>query len=396
MKNKIILSIFSLFVGSIFFGGAVAWALPGTFIQGGNAFAETATLGTTDNFDLRIITNNSEKARITSSGAMTLAGTLNGLTISTTTGTLSLANGSTLATSGDNSITLTSSGATNVILPTTGTLATLSGTETLTNKTISGASNTLTVREADLSLLDNITANVSTTRHGFAPKAPNDPTKYLDGTGIYSAPIPKMLASTSFESSSRFAAFATSGGNVVFGPTGATINTSATISSAEDLRYVIFGDNNAEAGSPIVSFSIHASNAGTDSTAFFGLGGAALTVDGSGIDYNDKHIGFKIVRSGNGTINVYATQGDGTSETVSSSLFTLGAGFNEQMDLILKVNGNSSVDYYWRKSGGTLSTPTTLSGNMPTQVGDSLQMAVSNVGVATLTKYVLLAASYQR
>jgi hypothetical protein len=56
-------------------------------------------------------------------GAAT-ATSINGLTISSTTGTLTLANGSTLATSGANSITLTSTGATNVTLPTTGTLAT--------------------------------------------------------------------------------------------------------------------------------------------------------------------------------------------------------------------------------------------------------------------------------
>lgn len=46
-------------------------------------------------------------------------------------------------TYGDNSITLTTSDATALTLPTTGTLATLAGTETLTNKTISRASNTL-------------------------------------------------------------------------------------------------------------------------------------------------------------------------------------------------------------------------------------------------------------
>lgn len=42
--------------------------------------------------------------------------------------------------------------------------------------------------EDDLSLSDNTTANVSTSKHGFAPKSPNDATKYLDGTGAYSIP----------------------------------------------------------------------------------------------------------------------------------------------------------------------------------------------------------------
>jgi hypothetical protein len=64
------------------------------------------------------------------------ATSINGLIINTTTGTLSLASSSTLATSGAFSITLTATGTTTLTLPTTGTLATLAGTETLTNKTL--------------------------------------------------------------------------------------------------------------------------------------------------------------------------------------------------------------------------------------------------------------------
>lgn len=50
--------------------------------------------------------------------------------------TLTLSNNSSLITSGGHSITFTSTGATNVTLPTTGTLVTLAGSETLTNKTL--------------------------------------------------------------------------------------------------------------------------------------------------------------------------------------------------------------------------------------------------------------------
>lgn len=51
--------------------------------------------------------------------------------------------GGNLTTSGAFATTLTSTNTTNVTLPTTGTLATLAGSETLTNKTISGATNTI-------------------------------------------------------------------------------------------------------------------------------------------------------------------------------------------------------------------------------------------------------------
>jgi hypothetical protein len=42
-----------------------------------------------------------------------------------------------------------------------------------------------TLAEADLATTDITTGNVSTSKHGWAPKAPNDATKFLDGTGAY-------------------------------------------------------------------------------------------------------------------------------------------------------------------------------------------------------------------
>lgn len=44
------------------------------------------------------------------------------------------------------------------------------------------------VHDSDLSLSDITTNDVSITKHGFAPKLPNDVTKFLDGTGAYSVP----------------------------------------------------------------------------------------------------------------------------------------------------------------------------------------------------------------
>jgi hypothetical protein len=65
---------------------------------------------------------------------------------------------------------------------------TASSTTTFTNKTISGADNTLTVREADLSIADNTTANVSASAHGFVAKHPNSTNQFLRGDGAWASP----------------------------------------------------------------------------------------------------------------------------------------------------------------------------------------------------------------
>lgn len=64
-----------------------------------------------------------------------------------------------------------------------------SASVTLTNKTISGVANTISnLTDGSLSLTDVTTNDVSTSKHGFAPKLPNDITKFLNGVGTYTVP----------------------------------------------------------------------------------------------------------------------------------------------------------------------------------------------------------------
>lgn len=49
------------------------------------------------------------------------------------------------------------------------------------------------ITEASLSLSDVTTDNVSTTKHGFIPRLPNDSTKFFNGVGAFSAPSTSSL-----------------------------------------------------------------------------------------------------------------------------------------------------------------------------------------------------------
>ncbi len=100
----------------------------------------------TDNIYLGINFNNNGQmtplVHFTATPYALNADKIHGLSVTDTTGTLTIPNGKTVSfadafsTSGAFATTLTTTGTTTLTLPTTGTLATLSGTETLTNKTI--------------------------------------------------------------------------------------------------------------------------------------------------------------------------------------------------------------------------------------------------------------------
>lgn len=53
-----------------------------------------------------------------------------------------------------------------------------------------------TVKDTDLSISDNTTNDVGIAAHGFCPKAPNDASQYLDGTGAWSTPATGLSGGT--------------------------------------------------------------------------------------------------------------------------------------------------------------------------------------------------------
>lgn len=150
--------------------------------------------------------------------------------------------------------------------------------------------------------------------------------------------------------------------------------------------------NNLNVGSPI--FTCHIANPGSYSSDFeFFAGLGDLQMDSNGINWVGRHIGFKIKRVAGGAWSIYGSIGNASSETVTGIIDTFGSYVG--LDLILKVNGTTSVDFYVRKSNGELSAPQTITMSIPT-VSGSCSFQLSSAGVNGTMSICVDSASYQR
>lgn len=112
-----------------------------------------------------------------------LAGANGGTGIDNGTKTITLANN--FITSGNYSLTLTTTASTNVTLPTTGTLATRAGSEALTNKTINGLTITSSTGTLTIAALKTLTVNNTLTLSGTDGSTLNIGTGGTLGTAAY-------------------------------------------------------------------------------------------------------------------------------------------------------------------------------------------------------------------
>jgi len=283
--------------------------------------------------------------------------------------------------------------------------------QTLTNKTLTAptiadlsnanhnhhnAAGGGTLDESSLALTDIATNNVSTSKHGFVPKAPNSTSQFLRGDGNWgtvAVDVPKVTFYSNFGVSAQYSpSVGGSGANTFAQGTGVQINTGATSGSfaevIDDLTGGAGTSSNYFAKTSRFSTRINFNVGGTTFNSFFGFGDYSAICSGTGTIYTGKAYGFKIT----GVSSVYTlfgTNGDGTTETATASLTTLSVG--DWLDLMAVFTPGVGVDYYWSKNGGAWSAATTNTTHLPPS--GSLTFAgeiwcVSNQSTASRTQFL--------
>jgi hypothetical protein len=213
--------------------------------------------------------------------------------------------------------------------------------------------------------------------------------------GVNLTGLIKTKVFTSFESVGRFTKTITGAGQGNFNTTGyVTIVGGSGVGSINLVMKVVGKASTLYLGSPVFTCIVECVNltlASGTASSFFGLG--EPTVATAGHTYTVGHTGFKILKTG-GVATLYATQADGTTENVSSALTTLVD--TDTLELMLKINGTSSVDYWYRKNGGSLSSATNLTSNMPSGTSQSMHFSNSDNNADFHFDLTVLSASYER
>ena len=264
------------------------------------------------------------------------------------------------------------------------------------------------VVEADLSLSNITTADVTTSQHGFTPKAPNDTSKFLRGDATWAAPPSGEVNRVPQPFAGRKAAWIQHviGTNSVHGATLNSANITSTTADFTDATY--FDLTSATSGTTafvafnnLFCYSDHLPTfrarvfTGPDITAQRLFGGFT---DGTSFSNADTQsaacVAFRystVVPDGGWVGIAY----DGTTQSVTSTITTISANTVYILEILVTTTSSATFNIYSNTNGTLLGTQT-LSTHLPTGISGTKQLrpSVLMVPTASATKHLYCAWFY--
>lgn len=200
-----------------------------------------------------------------------------------------------------------------------------------------------------------------------------------------------MKAYTNFEGSGRFITSVGGTGSATFGNQGCTIAPGTTATSY--CRMLWWVTNNVYYNNPTFTCSVYCLGgfAVGNGVGFVGFGTVSFT--GSGFTETTGDIAGFEFKKASGATTLTAVQGDGSGNVdFTNNIVTLTNG--DSIELYIKV-GTSSIKYYYRKNGGSLTLGATLSNYMPNSQDNYMAFASSNKGTTDDFQIQLQCAAYE-
>lgn len=295
----------------------------------------------------------------TSGGAGTLSVTVPATGMLTFLGTPSSANLAATVTDETGSGLLVFGTSPTLVTPALGTPSALVGTN------ITGTATSLTSGITQSLASATSTVNVSS---ATAPTSGQVLTATSGTAATWQTPTastPLTTIATAFETAGRFV----TSGTTSFGSSGVSM----TIGTADSVSFPFpaGNPNNEFDGNPVGTWSIALNTvSGTSGTAWFNIG-AAITANSTS---TLKHFGYKVINV-SGTATLYATESDGTTESVSSAIFNVASA--DYLDLVAQETSTGGT-FTAQKNGGA-KTVVTLSSNKPSGTGSG---AIESIGTS--------------